>query len=122
MLVVLDNSVNQGDVITRIINLITLYFSPANRQMGENIYISEIRRNIQDQNGVISISNIKIYNNVGGQYSSSQTSQNYLDTQTREIELIDDIIFAEPNQIYQIRFPTKDIRVRVKDFRTVTIS
>jgi hypothetical protein len=90
--------------------------------MGENIYISEIRRNIQDQNGVISISNIKIYNNVGGQYSSSQTSQNYLDTQTREIELIDDIIFAEPNQIYQIRFPTKDIRVRVKDFRTVTIS
>jgi len=122
VLVVLDNSVNQGDVITRIINLITLYFSPANRQMGENIYISEIRRNIQDQNGVISISNIKIYNNVGGQYSSSQTSQNYLDTQTREIELIDDIIFAEPNQIYQIRFPTKDIRVRVKDFRTVTIS
>jgi hypothetical protein len=120
--VILDNSTNQGDLVSRIINIVTSYFSPANRQMGENVYLSEIKSRIQSQNGVISIANIDVFNKVGGEYSSSQTSQDYLDVTTRQIELVNDIIFAEPNQIYQIRFPTRDIRVRVIDYRTTGIS
>lgn len=120
--VVLDNSQNQGAIISQIINLITEYFSPENRQMGENVYISEIRRLIQNENGVISVADIQVFNKVGGQYSSSQTSQRYLDSQTRQIELIDDTIFAEPSQTYQIRYPSKDINVRVKNLKTVNFS
>jgi len=63
-----------------------------------------------------------VYNRVGGQYSSSQTSQRYIDKETREIELIDDTIFAEPDQIYQVRFDSRDINVRVKQLRTVDFS
>jgi hypothetical protein len=59
---------------------------------------------------------------VGGQYSSSQTSQRYVDSETREIELIDDTIFAEPSQTYQIRYSNKDINVRVKNLSTVNFS
>lgn len=117
--VVLDNSQNQGVVISQIISLISTYFDSTNRQMGENVFISDIRRDIQNQNGVISISDIKVFNKVGGQYSSSQTSQRYVDNDTKEIELIDDTIFAEPTQIYQIRFPNKDINIRVKNLSTV---
>jgi hypothetical protein len=120
--VVLDGSSNQGDVVSRIINLVTLYFSPANRQMGQNVYISEVRSQIQNQNGVISVSGIDVFNKVGGLYSSSQTSQRYLDSETRKIELIDETIFAEPSQIYQVRFPTKDIIVRVRDLKSVTFT
>jgi hypothetical protein len=120
--VVLDGSVNQGDIVTRIINLVSLYFSPANRQMGQNVYLSEIRSNIQTQNGVISVSGIDVFNKVGGLYSSSQTSQRYSNNETKKIELIDETIFAEPSQIYQIRFPTKDIIVRVRDLKSVTYS
>jgi hypothetical protein len=120
--VVLDSSQNQGSLITQIIDTTTTFFSPLNRQMGENVYISELRRQLQSFNGVITLSNITIYNNVGGQYSSSQTSQRYLDSQTREIELINDTIFAEPNQTYQIRFPNKDITVSVLNFKTVNFS
>jgi len=120
--VVLDNSQNQGVVISQIINLVSDYFEPTNLQMGENVYISEIRRQIQSQNGVVSVSDIKVYNKVGGQYSSSQTSQRYADSETREIELIDDTIFAQPSQTYQIRYPNKDILIRVKNLTTTSFS
>ena len=120
--VVLDASQNQGTIVTQIIDIITQYFSPANRQMGENIYISEIRKRIQNLDGVISISDVQFFNKVGGQYSSSQTSQRYIDPTTRQIELIADTIFAEPTQMYQIRFPNKDINVRVLNFKGINFS
>jgi hypothetical protein len=120
--VVLDNSQNQGAVISQIINLITEYFNPGNRQMGQNVYISEIRRIVQSENGVISVADIQVFNKVGGQYSSSQTSQRYSNEETKQIELIDDTIFAEPSQTYQLRFPSKDVNVRVKNLKTVNFS
>jgi len=120
--VVLDSSQNQGSSITQIINSISDFFEPGNRQMGENVNVSEVRRIIQTQNGVISVADIKVFNQVGGQYSSSQTSQRYVDKETREIELIDDTIFAEPSQTYQVRFPNSDINVRVKNLSTTNFS
>jgi hypothetical protein len=84
--------------------------------------VSELRRIIQSQNGVISITEIRFFNKVGGLYSSSQTSQRYLNSQTRQIELIDDTIFAEPTQTYQVRFPNSDINVRVKNFKSTNFS
>jgi hypothetical protein len=120
--VVLDSSQNQGVVISQMIDIVTKYFSPSVREMGENVYISEIRRQVQTLNGVISVAAIDVINEVGGQYSSSQTSQRYLDSTTRQIELIDDTIFAEPTQIYQVRYPGRDVRVRVKNLKTVNFS
>ena len=120
--VVLDASQNQGVVITNLIDKISEYMSPTTRNMGQNVYISEIRRLVQDENGVITVADIKVYNKVGGLYSSSQTSQRYSNTSTKQIELIDDTIFAEPDQIYQIRFDSRDINVRVKQLRTVDFS
>jgi hypothetical protein len=120
--VVLDNSQNQGNIISRIIEITSNFFSPLNRELGENIYVSELRRLIQSENGVITLSGIEFFNQIGGQYSSSQTSQRYIDSETRQIELIDDTIFAEPTQIYQIRFPNNDINVRVKNLKTVNFS
>jgi len=120
--IVLDNSQNQGTVISQVINLITTFFAPTNRQMGENVNVSDLRRLIQSENGVISLSDILFFNKVGGEYSSSQTSQRYSDPDTRQIELVDDTIFAEPSQIYQIRYPGKDINIRVKNLKTVNFS
>jgi hypothetical protein len=120
--VVFDSTQNQGQVITEIVNQLSQYMSSLNREMGQNVNVSEIRRIIQNISGVISLSDISIFNKTGGEYSSSQTSQRYSNAATKQIELIDDTIFAEPNQIYQIRFPNKDIKVRVKDFKSVSFS
>lgn len=120
--VVLDGTQNQGALVTKIINIITEYFSPGNRQLGQNVNVSEIRRRIQQEDGIVSISDIIFFNKVGGQYSSSQTSQKYSNSETKQIELIADTIFAEPTQMYQIRFPNKDINVRVLNFGGTTFS
>jgi hypothetical protein len=120
--IVLDNTQNQGNVISSVVNLVTNYFSPDNMQLGKNVNISELRRQIQSENGVISLSDISVFNNVGGQYSSSQTSQRYSNPATKQIELIDDTIFAEPTQIYQVRFPSRDINIRVKNLKSVNFS
>jgi len=120
--VVLDATQNQGAVVSDIINTITTYFNPLTRQLGENAYISEIRRLIQSLNGVITITSLDFFNKVGGQYSSAETSQPYLDNNTKQIQPIDDTLFAEPKQIYQIRYPGKDINIRVKNLKTVNFT
>jgi len=120
--VVLDASQNQGTVITNLVEKVQNYMSPSTREMGSNVYISEIRRLVQEEVGVITVTDIKVYNKVGGQYSSSQTSQRYANSDTKQIELIDDTIFAEPTQIYDVRYPNKDIRIIVKNLTTVNFS
>jgi hypothetical protein len=117
--VVLDNAGSQSEVITQIIDNLNTYMSPQSRELGQNVNISDMKRNIQNISGVNTLSEIRVYNKVGGQYSSSETSQRYIDKQTKQIELIDETIFAEPDQIYQVRFPNKDIKVRVKNLTTV---
>jgi hypothetical protein len=120
--IVLDGSQNQGTTITQIVDIVSNYFSPSIREMGQNIYISEIKKEIQSLNGVVTVAQMDVFNLIGGQYSSSQTSQRYLNSETKQIELIDETIFAEPTQIYQVRFPGKDISVRVKNLKTVNFS
>ncbi len=120
--VVIESSENQGQIITRIIDVVNDAMSPAVRDLGENVYISEMRKDIQNVPGVVSLTSIEALNKVGGQYSSSETSQSYSDNLTRQIRLVDDTIFAEPSQIYQVRFPEKDIKVRVKNLKTVSFS
>ena len=120
--VVLDNSQNQGAFITQIRNIVNNFMSPSSREMGQNIYLGELRRLVQAENGVINISEIKVYNKIGGLYSSSQTAQRFVNNTTKEIELIDDTIFSLPSQIYQIRFPNKDIKVSARNLSTINIS
>ena len=120
--IVLNSTGSQSQVITEVINDVTNYMLPSTRELGENVNVSEIRQLIQNINGVNTLSELRVYNKVGGVYSSSETSQRYVDTTTKQIELIDDTIFAEPDQIYQIRYPAKDIKVRVKNLTSVDFS
>jgi len=120
--VVIENNTSQSQIITEIIDAVSNYMLPSNRDLGQNVNVSDVRKLIQNTAGVITLSDLKVYNKVGGLYSSSETSQRYNDKETKEIQLIDDTIFAEPDQIYQIRFDSKDINVRVKQLRTVDFS
>jgi len=117
--VMMESDRNQGQVITEIINSVANYMSPENRELGQNVNMSEIKKLIQNVAGVSTLTEIKVVNKVGGQYSTSETSQRYSNNSTKEIQLIDETIFAEPSQIYQIRYTNKDIKVRVKNIKTV---
>ena len=116
--VVIENNTAQSQIITQIIDQVSQYMLPSKRDLGQNVNVSDLRRVIQNISGLSTLTDLKIYNRVGGQYSSSETSQRYSDEKTKEILLIDDTIFAEPDQIYQIRFDSRDINVRVKQLKT----
>jgi len=120
--IVLDSAQNSGQVISSVIDKISTYLNPQTRQLGQNIYLSEIRSLIQNTNGVLTVSGLDVYNQVGGQYSSAETSMEYSNPETKLIGPVDDTIFAQPSQVYQIRYPGKDIRVSVKNFQSITFS
>ena len=120
--IVLDSAQNSGQIISQVIDLISTYFNPQTRQLGQKVYLSEIRSIVQNTNGVLTVAGLDIYNEVGGQYSSAETSMVYSDPETKLIGPVDDTIFAQPSQVYQIRYPNKDIRVSVKNFQSVTFS
>jgi hypothetical protein len=46
----------------------------------------------------------------------------YSDPETRQIAPVADTIFAQPSQVYQIRYPSKDIKVSVVNFQSTTFS
>jgi len=120
--VVLNASQNSGQIISDIINLVSNYFNPQIRELGQNVYLSELKSQIQNQTGVITVTGIDVFNEVGGRYSSSETSMSYANAETKLIKPIDDTIFAQPNEVYQIRYPERDIRVSVKNFQSITMS
>lgn len=120
--IVLDSAQNSGQVIASVIDKVSAYFNPQTRQLGENVYLSEVRSIIQNTNGVLTVANIDVFNEVGGQYSSAETSMAYTNEETKLISSVDDTIFAQPSQVYQVRYPNKDIRISVKNFQSVTFS
>ena len=120
--IVLDSAQNSGQVISSVIDKISTYFNPQTRELGQNVYLSEIKSLIQNTNGVLTVAGLDIFNQVGGQYSSAETSMPYADAETKRISTVDDTIFAQPSQVYQIRYPSKDIKVSVKNFQSVTFS
>ena len=120
--IVLDSAQNSGQVISSVIDKISTYFNPQTRELGQNVYLSEIKSLIQNTNGVLTVAGLDIFNQVGGQYSSAETSMPYADAETKLISTVDDTIFAQPSQVYQIRYPSKDIKISVKNFQSVTFS
>jgi len=120
--VVLDSAQNSGQVIADVVDKISTYFDPQVRQLGQNVNLSELRSIIQNQNGILTVANIEVTNKVGGQYSSAETSMEYIDPELKIIGPVDDTIFAQPNQVYQVRFPQKDIKISVKNFQSITFS
>jgi hypothetical protein len=110
-----DKSFNQGEIINNTISVVKKYFDVNKWQMGDNIYMTQLIEQINNVAGVLNVTDIRVYNKVGGNYSLNSTKQNYLDDSTKQIDLTDDYaLFGEYDTMFEIKFPETDIRVRVK--------
>ena len=118
--VVIDKNGNQTEIVKTIIEDTVNYFSIEKRKMGDPLFVGDLYKTIGEVNGVVNAVDIRVFNNVGGEYSSSEVLQSYIDPTTKEIAQSDMTIYMKSNQIYQIRFPQKDIKVRVKTLGTTT--
>ena len=110
-----EKGIPDGQVVADVINSVKQYFDINKWDMGDNVYLSQLIENINNVGGVLNVIDFKIFNKNGSPYSLNVTNQEIVDFSTFEINLTDDFaLFAEYDSMFQIRFPSTDIRVRVK--------
>ena len=117
---VIDKNGNQTEIIRTCIEDVVGYFSVDKRKMGDPLFVGDLNRIINDVNGVVNVVDMRVFNMIGGEYSTAEVAQSYVDNSTKEIQQSDMTIFMKSNQIYQVRFPEKDIKIRVKTIGTTT--
>lgn len=118
--IITDKNSNNTEIIRTIISNVTNFFSINKRKMGDPLFIGDLYREIGVIPGVVNVVDIKVFNKIGGEYSTSEVVQDYADVQTKQILDQDNVIFMKTNQIYQIRYPNKDIRIRTKSLTSTT--
>jgi hypothetical protein len=112
----IDKQFSQSEIIGQVINTVTAYFDINKWGMGDNIYIAQLIEEINNVAGVLNIVDLRVYNKVGeGKYSPNEVSQPYISDETRQIDLLGEYtLFGDPVGMFEIKYPSSDIRVRVK--------
>lgn len=113
--IMVDKKLPKSQIISEVINKVSEYFDIKNFEMGDNIYLSNLVEIINNINGVLNVIDLKIFNKTGSGYSNNETSQPFIDDETKEIDLLGEYtLFSEGNSMFEIKNNLKDIRVRVK--------
>jgi hypothetical protein len=112
----IDKKQPQAQIIAEVINNIKNYMDVNKYDMGDNIYLSPLIETINSVGGVLNVIDVRVYNKIGeGKYSLNEISQPYIDTESRQIDISADYtLFGEPTSMFEVKFPTQDILVRVK--------
>jgi hypothetical protein len=118
--VVIDRNELESDVIKSIIEKTISYFAIEKRKMGDPLFTGELLKEIGSTSGVVNAVDVRVFNKTGGEYSQAEVSQSYKTPETKEILQADMTVYMKSNQIFQIRFPNKDIKVRVKPLTSTT--
>jgi hypothetical protein len=94
--------------------------------------MAQLIENINNVGGVLNVIDVRVYNRIGGDYSLNQTTQSFVPNNNNEpypfnnskrIDLGDDYaLFGDQDGMFEIKFPAKDIKVRIKRASTVTES
>lgn len=130
-----DKNYTTSDVISNVITKIKEYFDVENHDMGDDIFIGDLQKEITLIDGVISVIEIRVYNIFYGSYSPdvsplptyvegsgcnpSNRSTFQLDgngAQFKELDLnaIDYVLYGDYNSMFEILNDNTDIQIRAK--------
>lgn len=115
-----DKSFSTSEVVNNAIQETIRYFNINNFSMGQSIYLSNLIENLNNIGGVLNVVNVEVLNFVGGQYSNNTTTQQLLSSDQQSSPIVNTLdtsdftIFGEPNGMFEIKFPNRDIKIRVK--------
>ena len=102
------------------------FFDIDSHELGETISLSNLYARVSEQPGVLNVIDIRVYNEIGGTYSNSMTSQPLVSgstiSSTYQIGVVDQTLFFQPDEMPQVRYPDIDIRVRVKQINRPNFS
>lgn len=125
--VYLDKTYDKAEVVQRIINLIYDYMDVRKYQMGDDIYLGDLQKEITKLDGVVQFVSMNVKNKYGTGYSQDQTTQETKDPSDPcntdlvagtdesyiDLEASDYILFSEANAMHEIKNKT-DITVTTK--------
>jgi hypothetical protein len=129
-----DKNYNPANVISNVITTVIDYFDVNKRDMGEDIFVGDLEKEISLTDGVISLIKLRIYKIYGNKYSpdicplaeatstpgvceTAEPANFSVDGGTsKEIDLdaIEHVLYGDYNSMYEIKNPTTDIQCRVK--------
>lgn len=113
---------DKGEVSKRVIELVKDYMDIRRHQMGEDIFVGDLEKDISKLDGVVNLIELRCYNKVGNGYSDTEITQPLMSddrygSDTKRIDLMetDKILFSDFGSMFEIRYPDSgDIRVSVK--------
>lgn len=128
-----SKSYNKADVIKNVIDLVNDYMDIDKRQMGDDIFVGDLEKEISQTDGVISLIDMRVYNEFGDDYSKDQTSQERVTLsscgyggENSDSELLepdrfqidirnsDGVLYADVDSMFEIKHPSTDVKIRVK--------
>jgi hypothetical protein len=117
---VTDKNSTTTDIVKTTIQDVISFFAIEKRKMGDPLFVGDLMKEIGNVSGVVNVVSVRVYGKTGGNYSSAEVTQEYIPATNKEIRQSDMTIYMKSNQIYQIRFPNVDIKVRTKTSGTTT--
>lgn len=135
--VFIDKSYNSANVVSNIINKIKDYMDVEKHDMGEDIFIGDLEKEITLIDGVLSLISLRVYNiysQNSGNYSTDKAPYPMLNEQVDcktanlpffnvsdgsqsypiDLDAIDRVLYSDYNSMFEILNPTNDIQIRVK--------
>jgi len=126
----IDKNYNAANVISNVIANISEYFDVDKHDMGEDIFVGDLEKEINMQDGVISIISLRIYTLTGSGYSSDvcplptivegsscDTAPESLFSGQKQLDLdaTQKVLYSDFNSMWEIKNPDgDDIRIRCK--------
>lgn len=118
--VIVDKNYNKADVVKSAINTIISYMDVNKHLMGEEIYVGDLQKEIGKLDGIINVISLNIFNETGADYSQTTVSQETIvgedvNKVMIDLEATDGILYNDGDTMMEIKFPEKDIKIRIKE-------
>ena len=121
----IDKNYNKSDVIADVITTITDYMDINRHNMGDDVFVGDIQKEISKVDGVLNVIKLDVYNYFNGVYSASRTTQqtegdaeSVSEGGSRiklDLEASDYVIYSEGDSMLEVKYPSSsDINVRCK--------
>jgi hypothetical protein len=127
-----DKNYNTSDVVANVINAVQKYMNINKLQMGDDIFVGDIEKEISKIDGVLNLIELRVFNIFDTNYSQSKITQQILtpeecntDSEESDVGLeinrnrvnlkaSDKMLYTENDTMFEVRYPEKDIICRVK--------
>lgn len=114
----IDKNYTKDVVVRDVIECIRDYMDVNDKRLGGDIFVGDIMKEIGKIDGVLNLIDISITNEYDGMYSKTVTSQPTFEGEDGkpriDLDECEYILCSDADEMFEIKYPERDIRVRFK--------